>query len=162
VFVTDSLGHSVASSEVWVVVNPYPNPVAGTVTTSTNSIISGETAHLTSTAATGGVATYGYQWQKRDSSTEWNWVDITSATSLNYNYQLMVPQAFSDNHYFRVVVTDSVGHTAVTNEVVVTCNPGGIFVTPEYPLGALAAVLSCFAALFVAAKLKRPKTPLMA
>jgi hypothetical protein len=161
VFVTDSLGHTTTSNNVEVWVEPYPNPTAGTVTTSTNSIISGETAHLTSTAATGGVAPYDYQWQKSDQSTGWNWVDITGATSIGYNYQLMVPQAFSDDHYFRVVVTDSVGHTAVSNEVLVTCNPGGVFVTPEYPLGALAALLSCFAALFVAAKLKRPKAPLM-
>lgn len=115
--VPDSLGSS-AGFQIDSISVSYPTLVAGTIT---ENSVGTTTASLTTTAPTGGLASYSYQWHRSTSSgfTPGGGNAVSGATSTTLNDTGLTA---STTYYYKVVYTDSdsPANTATSAEEPVT------------------------------------------
>jgi len=101
---------SVSTDKLVTVLASLLAPTAGDIETICYGAVADE---LTSSAASGGTGTYTYQWQSSPNETDWT--DETTG-------QIYEPGMLFTTTYYRVVVTDAVCGSAISNTVTVTVN----------------------------------------
>lgn len=93
-----------------VTVHVLPQVQAGTLSSNQNICPGANPGELTVTEFTGGSTSWTYQWQESTDGGSWN--DIPAQTNTSYT-----PQNITEDHWYRVVGTDSLCGPLTSNDV---------------------------------------------
>ena len=148
---------TVPSSDTTVIANYGLSPVLetamtisctlGSVSGSTTTIISGILSSGGSGIAGKNVALTYYD------GANWNSIGSTTTSSDGtYNYNWIVPEDLENGGY--PVKAEFQGDTEYLSSSAVTGNAGSLMVVPEFPLGGLVALLTCFSSALIFIKLR--------